>query len=127
MNGIKKRSVGVAIILTLITCGVYGIYWQICLVNDTNVASHDPNAKSGGMVFLLSLITCGIYWLFWIYKAGEKIDSAKTEKGLPSTNRGIIFVILSIFMLGIVAFAILQSDLNLLAENTPLNGKSDNK
>lgn len=60
MTDIKKRSVALAIILSIVTCGIYAIYWQVCLVNDMNKVSKKENAKGGVVVFLLSLITCSI-------------------------------------------------------------------
>ena len=35
---IAARSIPMAIILSIITCGIYGIYWMYCLVNDLNTA-----------------------------------------------------------------------------------------
>ena len=45
MTDIKKRSVALAIILSIVTCGIYAIYWQVCLVNDMNKVSKKENAK----------------------------------------------------------------------------------
>ena len=70
MTEIKKRNVAVAILLSIVTCGIYAIYWQVCLVNDVNKVKEDENAKSGIVVFLLSLVTCTIYWLYWVFKTG---------------------------------------------------------
>ena len=114
MTEIKKRNVAVAILLSIVTCGIYAIYWQVCLVNDVNKVKEDENAKSGIVVFLLSLVTCTIYWLYWVFKTDECIDSAKTANGTPTSSRGLVYLLLSIFGLGIVAMAILQSDLNSL-------------
>ena len=114
MTEIKKRNVAVAILLSIVTCGIYAIYWQVCLVNDVNKVKEDENAKSGIVVFLLSLVTCTIYWLYWVFKTGECIDSAKTANGTPTSSRGLVYLLISIFALGIVAMAILQSDLNSL-------------
>ena len=80
-----------------------------------NKVSKKENAKGGVVVFLLSLITCSIYWLYWLFKAGENMDAAKTANGAPTSSRGLVYLLLSIFGLGIVAVAILQSDLNSLA------------
>lgn len=80
-----------------------------------NKVSKKENAKGGVVVFLLSLITCSIYWLYWLFKAGEDMDVAKTANGTPTSSRGLVYLLLSIFGLGIVAVAILQSDLNSLA------------
>ena len=113
---IKKRSVALAILFSIITCGLYAIYWQVSMVNSVNAVSKKENAKGGVVVFLFGLITCSIYWLYWIFKAGDVIDAAKTAKGIPTSNRGLVYLLLSIFGLGLVAFAIMQSDLNSLAE-----------
>ncbi len=43
---IKKRNIAVATLLLFLTCGLYAIYWEICLVNDLKKASGDENAKS---------------------------------------------------------------------------------
>ncbi|MCI6888199.1 MAG: DUF4234 domain-containing protein [Lachnospiraceae bacterium] len=115
MTEIKKRNVAFAIILSIVTCGIYAIYWQVCLVNDVNKMKEEENAKSGIVVVLLSIVTCSIYWLYWVFKTGESIDSAKTANGTPTSSRGLVYLLLSIFGLGIVAIAILQSDLNSLA------------
>ena len=60
---IQRRSIAMCIVLSLVTCGIYGIYWFICLTNDCNAVSNDPDGTSGGVAFLLTLITCGIYGL----------------------------------------------------------------
>lgn len=36
MGVVKQRDIVVAIILSIVTCGIYGIYWTICLVNEVN-------------------------------------------------------------------------------------------
>lgn len=111
---IEKRNIAVCIILSIVTCGIYGIYWFIKLNDDTNTASN-TFGTSGGMVFLLTLITCGIYGIYWAYKQGEKIDAAKNSRGIPSSNSGILYLILTIFGLSIVAWALMQSELNQMA------------
>ena len=65
---IQQRNIAVCIILSIVTCGIYGIYWFIVLSNDTNTVSNAENATSGGVAFVLSLITCNIYGLYWAYK-----------------------------------------------------------
>lgn len=113
---IKKRSIALAIILSVVTCGIYGIYWFVCLVNDLNAASGRNGDTSGGMVFLLSLVTCSIYMWVWMYKAGEKVNVVKQRNGYPSdSNSGIIYLLLSLFGLSIVAECLIQSELNNVA------------
>lgn len=111
---VKQKNIALCIVLTLVTCGIYGIIWFITLTDDTNTVVGKPGT-SGGMAFLLSIVTCGIYTLFWAYKQGEKLDEAKNAKGLPSGNSGIIYLLLSIFGLGIIGYALMQDSLNKLA------------
>jgi len=111
---IKQKSIPMCIILSIVTCGIYGIIWFISLTDDTNTACGKPGT-SGGMAFLLSIITLGIYLLYWTYKQGEKLDEAKQAKGIPSGNSGILYLLLSIFGLSIIAYALMQDSLNKLA------------
>lgn len=111
---IQKRNIAVCIILSIVTCGIYGIYWFICLNNDTNTASNTFET-SGGVAFLLTLVTCGIYGIYWAYKQGEKIDVAKRNRGISSSNSGILYLILSLFGFSIIAWALMQNELNQLA------------
>ena len=64
---------------------------------------------------VLSLVTCGIYGIYWAYKQGEKIDTAKNNRGISSSNTGIVYLLLFIFGLGIVAYGLMQNELNKLA------------
>ena len=88
------------------------------LTDDANTLLPDNkglNNTSGGVAFLLSLVTCGIYGLYWAYKQGEKIDEAKTARGIMSSNSGIIYLLLTIFGFGIIAEALMQNELNSMA------------
>lgn len=107
---VQRRDVVLGIILSFITCGLYGIYWYICLADDVNTIS-GVRDTSGGMVFLLTLVTCGIYGLYWAYRCGEKIDIAKQNRGIASSNGGILYLLLYIFG-GIIAYAVIQHEIN---------------
>lgn len=61
---ISRRSVAFAIILSLITCGLYTIYWFIVLTNEVGELSGDYTF-TGGKHFLLTLVTCGIWSFIW--------------------------------------------------------------
>ena len=110
----NKRNIALCIVLSIVTCGIYGIYWMIVLANETNVASgHAQDGTSGGIVFLLTLVTCGIYGIYWAYKQGEKINEAKAMRNMPSdSNAGVLYLILEIFGLGIIGYALMQNELN---------------
>ena len=110
-----QRNIAVAIILSLVTCGIYGLYWMYKIVEELNEASEN-NGTSGGMVILLSIVTCGIYMFYWMYKAGGYVNTAKTRRNIPSdSNSGIIYLVLCIFGLSIVSYCLIQNELNQIA------------
>lgn len=108
---VKQRSVGLCIVLSIITCGIYGIYWLICLNDDVNTVTGKPGT-SGGMVLVLTIVTCGIYGIYWAYKMGEKLDQARVEHGAPTGSLAILYLVLNLFGLSIVTWALIQSEIN---------------
>ena len=121
---IQFRNIAVCIVLSIVTCGIYGLYWIAKLNDDTNAVSQEPNPTSGGMVVLLTIVTCGIYGFYWTYKQGEKLDRAYSMRGMPTGNRATLYLILMIatYFVGftsIVAYALMQDSLNKLPEAQP--------
>ncbi len=105
---IESRDIAIAVILSIITCGIYGIYWMIQLNDDINYMVGDTQAPSGGIVFALSLVTCGIYSWYWMYKMGEKCDVIKRT----NSSSAIVYLVLSIIGLGIVSYCLMQDTIN---------------
>ncbi len=109
----KQKSLIMPIVLTIVTCGIYGIYWLICLNDEVNTLSGNTQDASGGMVFLLNLVTCGIYQYYWLYKMGEKLDGVAASKGMETKNRSIVYLICG--LCPIIGYALIQNSLNELA------------
>jgi len=105
--GISHRSIALAIIFSIITCGIYTLYWLYKMNDNINQLAGDDNATSGGLVILFSIITCGIYSWYWYYKMGQKMD---TVSGTDSNK--ILFIVFAIIGLGIVNLAIMQDFVN---------------
>lgn len=110
--GIEKRSIALCIVLSLVTCGIYGLYWQYCMAEDTNRVTGRVDGTTGGMVVLFSIITCGIYGLYWLYMCGDHLDSMRMEQGGAQGHLALLYLLLSIFGFGIISYALLQSELN---------------
>lgn len=84
---IKQRNIALCIVFSIITFGIYALYWFVCLTNDANQESGQTDATSGGVALLLTIVTCNIYGWFWAYKMGEKIDAIKTKNGQQQYNQ----------------------------------------
>ena len=83
--------------------------WSITSVSYTHLDVYKRQ------VVLLTIVTCGIYGIYWAYKQGEKLDFTKNNRGIPSSNSGVLYLILQIFGFGIIAYALMQNELNKLA------------
>jgi len=106
------RSIPISIILSIVTCGIYGIWWVCQLNREVNEAAGKRDYLGGVAVILLSIVTCSIYFLYWAYKMGTNVESIRQQRGKPGGSSPIIYLVLSFFGLSIVALAIMQSELN---------------
>ncbi|HBH95793.1 MAG TPA: hypothetical protein DDX91_08565 [Ruminococcaceae bacterium] len=115
---IQQRNIALCIILSIVTCGIYGLIWFVKLTDETNmVTPPNPAGKpytSGGISLLLMIVTCDIYGLYWAYKQGEKLDNAKAARGLPTSNQAVIYLILQL-VFPVVGWAMMQNQLNEMA------------
>lgn len=110
---LKKRGIGMCIILSLITFGFYSLFWLVGLANEFAAKNNKPT--EGGKVILLTLITFGIYFIIWNYKMGNTIEQAGGK------NEGSIYLILSIFGLSIISLALMQAQENKICDIKRLN------
>lgn len=106
----QSRNIATQIILTIVTCGLYGIYWLYTLGND--IGQLEDGDPKGGRVLLLSLVTCGIYTIFFFYKSGTVLEKY-TRK-----NDGVLYLVLSLVGLAIISYALIQNEINTVI-NTP--------
>ena len=76
---INKRDIATQIILTVITCGLYSLYWIANITDDVN-SLNDDYSISGITVVLLSILTCGLYLIYWNYDMGRKLYNLGIRK-----------------------------------------------
>lgn len=113
---IEKRDIAKCIILSIVTCGIYGLYWLYKMGEE--IAGLRQDMPDGGRLILLSFVTCSVYLFWWIYMAGDVLNASKQQRlGVPSDpNKGVIYLVLALCGLAIVSYALMQQDLNMLAD-----------
>jgi len=109
---VKERNIVTSIILSFVTCGIYMIYWFVCLANDTKEVTKNEKLPSGGKAVLFSLLTCGIYTYYWFYQVGKSLSQKRVDDGKSANDNAVLYLILSLFGLGIVNYCLIQSELN---------------
>lgn len=108
---VKNRSVAMVIILSLITCGIYSLYWMYAITEELSYLTGD-RSFSGGKVVVFTIITFGIYSYFWYFNVGKRIAEAQRKQQKSVKDDGVIYLILAIVGLSLVSNAIIQSEMN---------------
>jgi len=120
---VQQRSLLAFILLSLITCGIYGIVFWYQWVEDTNrmFAGDGQESPNYFVVLLLSIITCGIYSFYWYYKMGNRLQNNGPRYGVAITENGtsvLLWMLLGSLLCGIgslIAVNIIIKNTNVFA------------
>ena len=107
---LKSRNPITSILLSIVTCGIYGIYWAICIARDA-VSVKDPS-DSG----LLEIVLMLFLPFVGFYLAEQKLAAGCADKGIEHKDNSILYLVLGLVGLSIVNYFMMQSDLNKIAE-----------
>lgn len=93
-----NRNVLRLIVLSLLTCGLYGIWFMFRWIRDINVICQDDGKHTTGLflTLLLSLCTLGIYGLCWWYMMGNRLLQYSLSQGIPCGITGKKLLLLQI-------------------------------
>ncbi len=95
----ENRSLGMYVLLSIVTCGIYAWYFIYKMAHDTNIACAGDDETTSGLVMyiVLSVITCGIYSLYWQYKIGNRLAANAHRYGLTFQENGTTVLMWEIF------------------------------
>ena len=103
----KKRNLLTMVLLIIFTFGIYGLYWYCSFQNQIKKETGEGFGGLGHL--LMTFITFGIYSLYWSYAVGGRIEKAGGK------NNGILYLVLTFLGLGIVAYLLMQDEVNKLS------------
>ncbi len=89
------RDPALTLVLILLTCGIYYLYFIYVVSRETQEFLGEPEF-SPGVEVLLSLITCGIWNIYWDYRIGKRIAQMCEQVGLPPTDNAILYLLLDV-------------------------------
>lgn len=118
-----KRSLGMYILLSFVTCGIYSWVFIYHLANDMNVVCAGDGDETPDllMFIVLSFVTCGIYGIYWYYKLGNRQAANARRYNVNITENGtsiLVWMLIGSLIAGIgyfVAMHIVIKNMNLLA------------
>lgn len=107
-------GIAVGLILSIVTCGLYNVYWQYKQISAMNVllGRHEFDFLKW---LIFSILTCGLYHVYYEYRMAASLQEWLSARGRPvSPNLALICLVLSCLSLTVIADAIIQHDLNKL-------------
>lgn len=111
MVSLYKRKVGISIILSFLTFGVYYFFWKYMLVKNVRSVMRD---KSSCTLEVFCFLFVPFYPLYWWYTRSNSVKEEFAKGKYTVSGNGILYAILCLFGLEIVSMAIMQSDFNSL-------------
>jgi len=79
------RGFWLALLLTIVTCGIYGWYLIYAFAKETNIACAADGKRTNGLVvfILLSIVTLGIYAIIWYCQWIGRCNYFLAQNGKP--------------------------------------------
>jgi len=106
------QSVAVGLLLTIITLGIYNLYWNWRQMRSCNELL-ERREFSWLVWLILCILTFGLYHLFYQYKMGAAINEIQYRLDFPVTEGlPVLSVVAAILGVGVVADCIHQHELN---------------
>jgi hypothetical protein len=119
---VQQRSLVGFIILSIITFGLYGLYWIYKLAKDVNLMCEGDGKNTGGLFkcIFFGIITLSIYNFVWLYMLGDRLQENAPKYNLAFKEGGgavlLWYVVGSIIVIGpLIATYIIIKNTNALA------------
>ena len=100
----KKRSIGVMILLCIVTLGIYGVYWNCSFQNQLKKKTNLGFTGVGH--FFMCIFTLGIYSLYWQYAAGKRLAKLGAE------DHSVLYLVLALLIGGLINPFLMQHQAN---------------
>ncbi|WP_300711718.1 DUF4234 domain-containing protein [uncultured Brachyspira sp.] len=106
------RSIPMLILLSIVTCGIYYLYWIYKTTDEIKnfMEREDINPT---LELILVLVTGNIYGIYWYYKYSKTVYSEMTAKaGINNSEDSTVLLVVLGVLFPIAAGAIMQDKLN---------------
>lgn len=103
----KNRNVLAVLLLSIITLGIYGIYWQVSTKGEMN--------RLGAKIPTAWLLIVPIVNIWWMYKYSEGVEQVTGNK------MSAIMAFILLFLIGMIGALFIQSEFNKVGASTDGN------
>jgi hypothetical protein len=120
---IKQRSFVMVMVFSLITFGIYALYWLYATANEVNTMCEGDGKQTTGFILFLvfSIITFGIYTYVWYYKLANRLQENASRYNITVKENGVTILLWmipgSFILVGpFIAYYLLIKNINAMGE-----------
>ncbi|MBR6514593.1 MAG: amino acid carrier protein [Clostridia bacterium] len=106
---ITKENVAISILLSVLTLGIYNIYWRYIIIKNTKAIARDDSGSFGELMCCLLI---PFYALFWWISRGKSLKNNMDKMGYDTTVDNKFYMILFLMGQEMVCMALVQNDFN---------------
>lgn len=110
---IQKRSIVSVILFSIITCGIYGLYWMYQVAKELQLAT-GKSQFSPAIILVLGLFISPVGFVLLAMECNDRLNDIRAAKGMPPADNMVLWVVLGI-LLPIVQVALIQNEINQVA------------
>lgn len=124
MQNIEERTPALVLVLSIITCGIYLIYWYYKMYEElTILTDRTPTGNEFILDLVLAILTCGLWGIYVDYKISLQLAEAQQERGLGGGDMEALVIILdvaayfTVFITYYISSAIQQDAMNKIVKS----------
>ena len=119
MTTIRHRRIGLCILFSILTFGIYYYYWYYLQIKNVRTVTKDDRKCTAEM---LCLIFVPFYSIYWWYTRGKDVEARLPALGYTPKGTGFVYLLLNFVGLNIISMALMQNDFNQLPAELPQAG-----
>ncbi len=111
----KKRSVAAVVILSLITCGIYSIYWTYVTTKGLQEESGVRSRLSPALLTILMAFASSAAGALLGFDCDATINALKVQRGTHPSDNFVLWVVFGAFI-PVVTIGMVQNEINNLPD-----------
>lgn len=107
---LKNRNIALVIVLSLVTCGIYSLYWTYVTMD-----ALDKEGQASNMPVIAQFLLCFFYvgYILFGINADANINAIKARKGMPAQDNKVLWLILGL-VFPVALVVLVQLEINKL-------------
>lgn len=113
----KHRSIATVILLTFVTCGIYGLWWVYTTAEELDREVGEPGKFSPVVLIVLCLLAGVVGYALFGMQMNDSLNKIREHKGLSQVDNQVLYIVLGLFI-PIVLIVLVQNEINKLDDES---------